>query len=360
VADRHVQGRGPRGMPAKLAHDAISAGVYDGRQGPGRRPAARQVAPRRRCAEAAAPRAVGHPHRRHAPGRRLSGAFGDTLEREGNPLAVRMAVREGGREVPWTARPWPAPSRTPRRGWRCSRMACASPSRLAPGAERHYGDANTWHGSRLRRDIGFTPVTIRVNTACTSPTTARRLAELLERLDGCWPVPVEESLLVGHSMGGLINRSACHYGMQDGTGGSGRVRNVVTLGTAAPGRPAGAGRHAGLGVALNWTPSPGRCARALARAAWASRTCAIGALVDEDWQGHDPTPGARTPVATSRCSRGARPLRNRGHRHTRLTPPPRARDRRPSGPATRVRAGHSASGRKVAFELDNTRPPGRR
>ncbi len=83
-----------------------------------------------------------------------------------------------------------------------------------------------------------------MNTGLHISDNGRRLAELLDRLDGCWPVPVEEILLVGHSMGGLINRSACHYGMEDGhaVGRAGAQRRDA--GGAPPGRAAGAGRGA--------------------------------------------------------------------------------------------------------------------
>ena len=128
-----------------------------------------------------------------------------------------MGVREGGREVPMdseaVARAFP--DATPRVAL-FTHGLCESEAGWHLAAERHYGDADSWHGSRLRDDLGFTPVTLRVNTGLRVSDNGRRLAELLDRLDGCWPVPVEEILLVGHSMGGLINRSACHYGMEDG------------------------------------------------------------------------------------------------------------------------------------------------
>ena len=52
-----------------------------------------------------------------------------------------------------------------------------------------------------------------------------------------WPVEVERIALVGHSMGGLVARSACHYAGADGAAGSRRVRHVVSLGTPHMGAP---------------------------------------------------------------------------------------------------------------------------
>ena len=121
------------------------------------------------------------------------------------------------------------------------------------GAERHYGDPRVWHGSRLEGDLGFTPVTVRLNSGLHISDNGRRLATLIDQVVDAWPVPVEELLLVGHSMGGLINRSACHYGMKSDQRWIGRVRNVVTLGTPHLGAPLEQAA-ARLGVALNWTP----------------------------------------------------------------------------------------------------------
>ena len=50
-----------------------------------------------------------------------------------------------------------------------------------------------------------------------------------------WPQPVEEILLVGHSMGGLVIRAACHHGAPDPWISS--VRHVVYLGSRHGGAP---------------------------------------------------------------------------------------------------------------------------
>ena len=52
-----------------------------------------------------------------------------------------------------------------------------------------------------------------------------------------WPVDVAEVVLIGHSMGGLVARSACHYGECDGAGWVGAVRHVFCLGAPHLGAP---------------------------------------------------------------------------------------------------------------------------
>ena len=68
------------------------------------------------------------------------------------------------------------------------------------------------HGAALARDLGYTPVYLHYNSGLHISTNGRAFAELLESLVERWPVPVTELVLVGHSMGGLVARSACHYG----------------------------------------------------------------------------------------------------------------------------------------------------
>jgi pimeloyl-ACP methyl ester carboxylesterase len=284
----------------------------------------------------------------------LSGAFGDALEREGSPLAVRLAIRQGGHEVPMDceamARAFPAA--TPRVAV-FTHGLCESEAGWHLGAERHYGDTRVWHGSRLRDDLGFTPVTVRMNSGLHVSDNGRRLAELLDRLDGCWPLPVEEILLVGHSMGALVNRSACHYGMEDSHPWVERVSNVVALGAPHLGAPLEQAA-ARLGVALNWTPESRPLARALAQRSVGIKDMRHGALVDEDWQGRDPDAWGPDPCADIPLLEGAA--------HDVIGATVTRDSRHPLGrvigdllvlyPSS---AGQSRSGRKVAFEVDNIR-----
>ena len=78
--------------------------------------------------------------------------------------------------------------------------------------------ARPTYGERLREDLGHTPVYARYNTGRHISDNGRALAAALEALVEGWPVAVEELVLVGHSMGGLVARSACHYGERDGHG----------------------------------------------------------------------------------------------------------------------------------------------
>ena len=141
----------------------------------------------------------------------LNGAVGDRLAESGNPLALDMTLRGEGD------------------GPRLAVFVhglCETDDAWALFGRRPYG-------SRLSEDLGYTPLYLRYNTGLHISENGRRLAELLEETVESWPVPVEEIALVGHSMGGLVARSACHYG-GDWTQS---VRHVFCLGTPHLGAP---------------------------------------------------------------------------------------------------------------------------
>ena len=80
-----------------------------------------------------------------------------------------------------------------------------------PGGDgAHYGSLLAGR----RNDI--TPLTLRYNTGRPIYRNGETLAELLDALVLQWPVAVERIILIGHSMGGLLIRSACHQGQRRG------------------------------------------------------------------------------------------------------------------------------------------------
>ena len=93
------------------------------------------------------------------------------------------------------------------------------------------------YATRVLRPLGATPVTLRYNTGLAIAENGRRLSALLERLVDEWPVPVERLALVGHSMGGLVIRSAAHTAIDEGHRWPARVDTTISLGTPHLGAP---------------------------------------------------------------------------------------------------------------------------
>jgi pimeloyl-ACP methyl ester carboxylesterase len=110
---------------------------------------------------------------------------------------------------------------------------------------------------------------------------------LLEELVTNWPVPVERISLVGHSLGGLIARSACHQGTEANMRWSGLVRETVSLGTPHLGAPLEKGVHVAA-AALSAVPETRPFGGFLRRRSAGIRDLRHGCLVDEDWRDRDP------------------------------------------------------------------------
>lgn len=163
----------------------------------------------------------------------LNAIAGEQLGADLAPLAIRMAVRADGRDVDVTARELPAVFGHP-----TSRLAVFVHG-LAETEDswQRRGAESEPYGPRLQAEFGYTPIYVRYNTGRHVSENGHDLAGLLDDLIAAWPVQADELLLVGHSMGGLVIRSACHYGRQESATWVDRVRHVFYLGSPHLGAP---------------------------------------------------------------------------------------------------------------------------
>ncbi|MBG8555310.1 esterase/lipase family protein [Hymenobacter guriensis] len=133
----------------------------------------------------------------------LNGAFGDQLASRHDPRAIRLSFRRHDADV--------------------------SVSQLRLSAERRktvvflhglMGDEYIWqtgpepavrYGPRLQQEVPVHCLYVRYNTGLHISENGRTLHHLLAELVAAYPEATEELVLVGHSMGGLVIRSAGHY-----------------------------------------------------------------------------------------------------------------------------------------------------
>ena len=221
----------------------------------------------------------------------LNGVLGDYLAETRNPLAIQMGLHHGGHRLELDQR--------------ALRIALPGAGRkllvLVHGSsmnEEAWSRPGHDHGAALARDLGYTPVYLRYNSGLHISTNGRELSLLLERLVTEWPVPLDELVLLAHSMGGLVSRSACHAAETAGHRWRRRLTGLVCLGSPHHGAPLERG-----GSWVDVLLGVSRYSRPLAKLG-RIRSAGVtdlrfGYVLDEDWQGRDRfrlTADRRTPL----------------------------------------------------------------
>ncbi len=201
----------------------------------------------------------------------VNGVLGDRMEEQGNPLAIKMAMRRNG--VPVVA----------------SEMGGTRLLVLVHGLcmndlqwERNGID----HGAVLARECGYSAVYLHYNTGRHISTNGREFAAQLEQLVSQWPVPLEEIVIVGHSMGGLVSRSAYQVADEAGQRWPGLLSKLVMLGAPHQGAPLERGGN-WVHLITDLTPYSAPFSR-LAKIRSAGITdLRHGSVQDADWHGKD-------------------------------------------------------------------------
>ena len=209
----------------------------------------------------------------------LNGVLGDHLAASGNPLAIPMHLRRDGHPLVLTAQDLAAS--IPDAGGRILLLLhglCMN--------DRQWRRNGHDHGEALASAAGFTPLYLHYNSGEHVSTNGHAFADLMESLVQAWPVPVEKLVIIGHSMGGLVARSACHYGQLGGQTWLKHLRQLVFLGTPHEGAPLERGGN-WVNFILEVSPYTAALAR-LAKIRSAGITdLRHGSILDEDWQHGD-------------------------------------------------------------------------
>lgn len=209
----------------------------------------------------------------------LNGVLGDYLETTENPLTIPMQVRRDGKPLA------------------LDRTALANALPQASGkllvlvhglcmSDLQWQRQQHDHGASLEADLGYTSVYLHYNSGRHISINGREFAEVLERLVDNWPVPVEQLVIIGHSMGGLVTRSACHYATQASHTWPQHLRKLMFLGTPHHGAPMERGGN-WIDLTLGANPFTAPLSR-LGKIRSAGITDLRHTyLLDEDWQGRD-------------------------------------------------------------------------
>ena len=200
----------------------------------------------------------------------VNGVLGDRLADSGNPLAISMSFRQD--DLPLV------PDGASGRILVLAHGLCMN--------DLQWQRDGVDFGAVLARERGYSPVYLHYNSGLHISLNGREFARHLESLTASWPVPVEEIVILGHSMGGLLARSACHYAAVEGHSWPAKLRKLVFLGTPHHGAPLERGGNwVHLLTDLNAYSAPfSRLAKIRSAGITDLRH---GSVLDEDWDGQD-------------------------------------------------------------------------
>ncbi len=170
-----------------------------------------------------------------------NGVLGDTLAATKNPLAIQMQFRQQGRAL--------QPSTKNGKLLILVHGLCMNDLQwLRDGHD---------HGAMLSEQYGYESIYLHYNTGRKIAENGTDFAELLESTLQEWSVPITELVIIGHSMGGLLARSACHQALQSNQAWIQHLNKLITLGTPHAGAPlerAGRGIDFVLGISPYTAP----------------------------------------------------------------------------------------------------------
>ncbi|QBB70600.1 alpha/beta fold hydrolase [Pseudolysobacter antarcticus] len=166
----------------------------------------------------------------------LNGMFGDYLLRRGNGLAIGMAFYSGNQPLQLSSQ---AISHAyPQAGNRICvfvhGLACSENIWSWREAKDHFDKktaVDVSYGSLLQAELGYTPFYLRYNSGLPIAKNGTDLSTLLTALLANYPCAVDEIVLIGHSMGGLVLRAACQQTNAEPPPWLEKVSRVFYLGT---------------------------------------------------------------------------------------------------------------------------------
>jgi pimeloyl-ACP methyl ester carboxylesterase len=242
IADGWFRVAGRRGTPAHAAHQAVTANLYG---------SVRMAGSAARTSLDIGATTIGkHRHIRPLWDSRIGAGiraaanalWGDEFERRSSPMHTELSIHDtNGAPVAADHAALTSTFEKP-----TARLAV-----LLHGlgkTERCWNTKASDEGSiaglpKMLEADGFTPILVRYNSGRRVSDNGEALAALLEETTMNWPTAVDEIVLIGHSMGGLVARSSLYSGRSADHDWIYSVNHVVALATPHFGSPIEKGAH---------------------------------------------------------------------------------------------------------------------
>jgi len=171
----------------------------------------------------------------------LNGVCGDHLAATANPLAITMQFRHDGRPLELTREA--LASALPAHSDRLILLVhglCMNDRQWT--AKRSDGSHHD-HGAALQAATGATCIYLRYNSGRSIDENGAELAQFLKPLVAVWPVPLQSIAIIGHSMGGLVARSAVEHARVRRLAWRRKLHKLAFLGSPHLGAPLERGGH---------------------------------------------------------------------------------------------------------------------
>jgi pimeloyl-ACP methyl ester carboxylesterase len=155
----------------------------------------------------------------------LNGILGDYLFEHNNPLAIPMTIQE-------YKKPPLNPDNLILPEFNGKLLI------MVHGLCMHY---QQWlfkghdHGASMAKDLDYRPLYLNYNSGRHISTNGRLFSDLLEAL--IQKMNIKDCVIIAHSMGGLVTRSACYYGQESGYTWPEKLKKIFFLGTPHHGSP---------------------------------------------------------------------------------------------------------------------------
>lgn len=206
----------------------------------------------------------------------LNGVLGDHLVKKSNPLAIKMCFRCDGLPLDEQA---------------LTKVIKRSKGKVAIMLHGSCMNDLQWlrkghdHGVAIKHDLGYEPIYLYYNTGLHISENGREFSELLEKLIQLSDQPLD-IVMVAHSMGGLVARSACYYSTELNHTWLKQLRKLIFLGTPHHGAHL---EKAGnwVDVILETNPYSSPFSRLGKIRSSGVTDLRFGNVVDDDWEGLD-------------------------------------------------------------------------
>ncbi len=206
----------------------------------------------------------------------LNGILGDYLSASNNSLAITMQFRYQGRTIT---------------GTELESLIQRADGKLVIMVHGLCMNDLQWnvqdhdHGDALASDLGYTPIYLHYNSGCHISDNGLQFSQLLETLTSYAPKSLS-LVIVAHSMGGLVSRSACYYAEQSGHQWLQMLDKMVFLGTPHHGSPLEKGGNI-IDNLLTISPYSEPFARLGKIRSSGITDLRHGNILSSDWQGRD-------------------------------------------------------------------------